>query len=122
MRPAGEIELALARGVVQRHAVEVRDAGDDAQRVARGTVPRRGERVGEAEGPPDELGVHVCQLGVVEAAIRDGKEERRKERGRGRREEGGGGREITHYRYALHAQHEEVRGEVARVGERIFLP
>jgi hypothetical protein len=40
----------------------VRHAGDDAQRVARGTVSRYGDGVGEAEGTPEELyrRVSVC--------------------------------------------------------------
>lgn len=62
MRLVGEIELALARGVVERDAVEMGDAGDDAQRVTPGTTPRRGDGVGEAEGAPEELGWKVFVL------------------------------------------------------------
>jgi subtilisin family serine protease len=60
VRPPREVGLALARGVVQGDAVEVCDAGDDAQGVSPGTVPRDGDCVGEAEGSPDEL--YMCRL------------------------------------------------------------
>lgn len=50
-----EVGLAQAGAVVQRDAVQVRDADDDAERVPRGAAPDDGHGVGEAEGAPDEL-------------------------------------------------------------------
>lgn len=122
-----EVELALARGVVERDAVEMRDAGDDAQRVAPGATARRGDGVGEAEGAPEELrfnvninifvNVYISRLGQlvfgVHFTLVNWTAEWEKE--------------IniiikTHHRDAFHAQHEVVRCQVARVGECVFFP
>lgn len=60
MRPAREVELALARRVIQGHAVEMRDARDDPQCMARGAIPCGRDRVGETEGTPEELSTDRC--------------------------------------------------------------
>jgi hypothetical protein len=94
--------LRQARGIIQRHAVEVADAHDDLERVAQSAARCDGYRDGPAQRAPD-------RLHVVSDATRG-------------RTNGDVWVLGAHHCDGLDAEHEDVGRQIARVGEGIFLP